>query len=197
MKVSAARTVSIFGGVLVSIVFSSMVIAAETVDELQNLTTGVVPSISYKERDPFSGGKLSSVSHIEYVIRVKNQTGDPVVADSLVLIVDKIIELSGNDISDRIEISGADGYTSDGRPYFQIPVGDKKDLDPFEESEPITIELDNPDYLRFFPPTLQVRGEPRVSSKSVKGLLDTLVNKGLLTPNEAAEALEPPKKAEP
>ncbi|MCA9470634.1 MAG: hypothetical protein MRJ96_03925 [Nitrospirales bacterium] len=197
MKRSIAYTKGILGAILAILTVFSVVVGAETVDDLQNLTTGVVPSISYKEHDPFSSGQLTSVSHIEYVVRVKNQTGDPIVGESLVLVVEKIIELSGHDVSDRIQISGADGYTSSGRPYFHIPVGDKKDLDPFEESEPITIALDNPDYLRFFPPTLQVRGEPRVSSKSVKGLLDTLVNKGLLTPSEAAEALESPTKADP
>ena len=130
------------------------------------------------------------MSHIEYVIRVKNQTGDPVVGDSLVLVVDKIVEISGDDISDRVVVEGADGHLADGRPYFQIPVGDKPDLAPYAESEAVILELDNPDYLRFYPPTLQVRGERRVSSKSVQGLLDTLVNKGVLTTDEATQALE-------
>ena len=174
----------------------SVVMASETVDELPNLTGGVVPILSYKDHDPFKNKQLTSVSHIEYVVRVKNQTGDPVVADSLVVVIDKIIEISGNDISDRIAISGADGHTKDGRPYFQIPAGAKKDLAPYAESESITIELDNPDYLRFFPPTLQVRGMRRVSSESVQGLLDTLVNKGLITPDEASQALESPSPTE-
>ena len=104
--------------------------------------------------------------------------------------MDKIIELSGDDISDRVAVTGEDGHTSDGRPYFQIPVDNKKDLGPYAESEPLTLMLDNPDYLRFFPPTLQVRGLRRESSESVQGLLDTLVDKGILTPDEAARARE-------
>ena len=173
-----------------------LIMASGTVDELPNLTGGVVPILSYKDHDPFKSRQLTSVSHIEYVVRVKNQTGDPVVGDSLVVVIDKIIEISGQDISDRIVISGADGQTKDGRPYFQIPVGAKKDLAPYAESESITIELDNPDYLRFFPPTLQVRGKRRVSSESVQGLLDTLVNKGIITSDEASQALESPSATE-
>ena len=173
------------------------VFAGEMVDDLPDLTGGVVPVIYYKEHDPFASRQLTSVSHIEYVIRVKNQTGDPVVGDSLVLVVDKIIEISGNDISDRVTVKGPDGHMKDGRPYFQVPVGKKKDLAPYAESESITLELDNPDYLRFFPPTLQVRGLRRVSSESVQGLLETLVNKGVLTTDEAAQALEPPSVPEP
>ena len=177
--------------------WSLPVMAGETVDDLPDLTGGVVPIISYKEHDPFASSQLTSVSHIEYVIRVKNQTGDPVVADSLVLVVDKIVEISGDDISDRVAVEGADGHMEDGRPYFQIPVGNKKDLAPYAESESITLELNNPDYLRFYPPTLQVRGLRRVSSESVQGLLDTLVNKGVLTTDEAAQALESSSAPEP
>ncbi|GJL54827.1 MAG: hypothetical protein NPIRA02_19590 [Nitrospirales bacterium] len=165
-------------------------LAAEPVDELPNLTAGVVPIIAYKAHDPFANDQLTSVSHVSYVIRVKNQTDDPVIAESLVLIIDRIIEISGADISDRIRVKGADGHMADGRPYFHIPVGEKKDLAPYAESESITLELDNPDYLRFYPPTVQVRGEKRVSSKSVQELVETLVNKGVLTTDEAAQALE-------
>ncbi len=165
-------------------------LAAETVDDLPNITTGVVPIISYKEHDPFANDQLTSVSHVSYVIHVKNQTDDPVVAESLILVIDKIVEISGADISDRITIKGADGHMEDGRPFFQIPVGKKKDLAPYAESESITLELDNPDYLRFYPPTLQVRGVKRVSSKSVQELVETLLNKGVLTTDEAAQALE-------
>ena len=45
--------------------------AAENVDDLPILTGGVVPIISFKEHDPFASGQLSSISHVEYVIRVK------------------------------------------------------------------------------------------------------------------------------
>ncbi len=172
------------------ILWNVTVVAEEAVDALPNLTGGVVPVISYKEHDPFANNRLTSVSHIEYVIRVKNKTNDPIVAESLILIVDKVIEITGADISARVDIGGADGLMADGRPYFHIPVSDNKDLAPFSESEPVIVELENPDYLRFYPPSLEVRGLRRESEKSVQGLLDTLVNKGLLTTDEATQALE-------
>lgn len=181
----------------ISLIWLGPAFAGEIVDDLPDLTAGVVPVISYKEHDSFTSRQLTSVSHIEYIIRVKNQTGDPVVGDPLVLVVDKIIEISGDDISDRISVEGADGQMKDGRPYFYVPVGSHKDLAPYAESEPISLKLNNPDYLRFFPPTLQVRGMRRVSSESVQGLLETLVNKGVLTSDEAAQALEPPSVPEP
>ncbi len=167
-----------------------LVMANDAVDDLPNLTGGVVPIISYKERDPFTGSQLTSVSHIEYLIHVKNQTGDPIDAGSLVLVVDRIVEISGKEVSDRIAISGEDGYTEEGKPYFRIPDGGKDDLAPYAESEPISLKLENPDYLRFFPPTIQVRGKKRVSSESVQGLLETLIDKGVLTSDEAANALQ-------
>ncbi|GJL62738.1 hypothetical protein [Candidatus Nitrospira salsa] len=170
--------------------FEGLAISAPSVDELPNITSGVVPIISYKEHDPFANDQLTSVSHVSYVIWVKNQTDVPVVAESLILVIDRIVELSGADISDRINVKGADGHTKDGRPYFLVPYDSKKELAPYAESESITLELDNPDYLRFYPPTIQVRGLKRVSSKSVDELVDTLVNKGLLTPEEATKALE-------
>jgi len=164
--------------------------SAPSVDELPNITSGVVPFISYEKHDPFANDQLSSVSHVSYIIWVKNQTDVPVVAESLILVIDRIVELSGADISDRIKVKGADGHMKDGRPYFLVPAGSEKELAPYAESESITLELDNPDYLRFYPPNIQVRGLKRVSSKSVDELVDTLVNKGLLTPEEATRALE-------
>ena len=172
------------------ILWNVPVVAEESVDDLPNLTGGVVPVLSYREHDPFANNRLTSVSHIEYVIRVKNKTNDPIVAGSLILIVDKIIEITGADISARVAVEGADGLMDDGRPYFHLPVSDNKDLAPFSESEHVIVELENPDYLRFYPPSLEVRGLRRKSEKSVQGLLDTLVNKGLLTTDEATQALE-------
>ena len=185
-----AKKIGLIVSVGILILWNVPVVAEEAVDDLPNLTGGVVPVIFYKEHDPFTNDRLTSVSHIEYVIRVKNKTNDPIAADSLILIVDKIIEITGDDISARVAVEGADGLMADGRPYFNIPVNDNKDLAPFSESEPVIVELENPDYLRFYPPSLEVRGLPRESEKSVQGLLDTLVNKGLLTTDEAAHARE-------
>lgn len=186
-------------------VFLAMVIAASgtsvlantLVDDLPDLTGGVMPVVQYKQLDPFSGDDiLTSVSEVEYVVRVKNQTGDPLIADSLILVVDSVLEISGKEISHRVKIEGSDGMTGEGKPFFRIP-STKNELPPYGESEPVTIRITNPDFLRFFPPGVRVRGIRRSSDKAVKDLLETLVQKGLLSPEEAMRALETPSSSTP
>ncbi len=160
-----------------------------SVDDLPDLTGGVVPVVRYKSSDALSGTGLTSVSEVEYTVKVKNQTGDPLVADSLILVVDAVKEISGKEISDRVEIEGFDGMTADGKPFFRIP-SPNKELAPYSESETVTIRISNPDYLRFFPPRIRVRGLRRSPGEAVKGLLNSLVQKGILAPEEAARALE-------
>ncbi|MGE0473812.1 MAG: hypothetical protein AB7P17_09285 [Nitrospirales bacterium] len=159
------------------------------VDDLQDLTGGVVPIVQYKGHDPFSGRDLTSVSQIEYEVRVKNQTGDPVVADSLILVIDGIQEISGKDISEGIDIDGYDGTLQNGKLFFRIP-SSEKELPPFGESEPVTIRVNNPNYLRFYPPRMLVKGIRRSPNAAVKDLLESLMQKGILHPEEAAKALE-------
>ena len=176
----------------------TLALASPSVDDLPDLTGGVVPIVQYKKLDAFSGDDLlTSISEVEYVVRVKNQTGDPLVADSLILVVDEVREISGKEISDRVRINGFDGITADGKPFFRIPSTDK-DLAPYSESETVTIRVSNPDYLRFFPPSIRVRGLRRSPGEAVKGLLESLVQKGILAPEEAARVLQstspPPDK---
>ncbi|HNP29808.1 MAG TPA: hypothetical protein PKK23_12225 [Nitrospirales bacterium] len=167
------------------------------VDDLPDLTGGVVPVVQYKHLDPFSGDDiLTSVSEVEYVVRVKNQTGDPLIADSLILVVDSVMEISGKDISNRVGIEGSDGKTQDGKHFFRIP-STGAELPPYGESETVTIRVTNPDYLRFYPPGVRVRGIRRSSEKAVKDLLDALVQKGLLSPEDARRALETPSSGSP
>ena len=175
---------------------NSPVWANPSVDELPDLTGGVQPIIQYKNSDAFSGRDLTSVEHVEYVVRIKNQTGDPLVADSLVLVVDRLQEISGKEISDAVEIEGFDGRTKEGKPYFRIP-SDEAELAPYSESESVTISVSNPNYHRFFPPTVRVRGLRRSSGKAVESLLDSLVRKGILAPSEAARALESTSSTNP
>jgi hypothetical protein len=172
-------------------------IANPAVDDLPDVTSGVVPVVQYKHLDPFSGNDLlTSVSEVEYEVRVKNQTGDALIADSLILVVDSVLEISGKEISNRVGIPGSDGMTGEGKPFFRIP-STRKELPPFGESESVTIRITNPDYLRFYPPGVRVRGIRRSSEKTVKDLLDTLVQKGLLSPEEAMRALESPSSSSP
>ena len=158
-------------------------------DELPDLTEGVVPVVQYKNSEPLSGTGLTSVSEVEFIVKVKNQTGDPLVADSLILVVDTVTEITGNEISDRVKIEGPDGLMADGKPFFRIPNANQE-LGPYSESESVTIRVSNPDYLRFFPPTIRVRGLRRSSGEAVKGLVESLVQKGILAPEEAANALK-------
>ena len=167
----------------------SVVWANPSVDDLPDLTEGVVPVVQYKHAQPLSGTGLTSVSEVEFIVRVKNQTGDPVVADSLILIVDTVREITGADISDRVEIEGPDGILANGKPFFRIP-NSEQELGPSSESEAVTIRVSNPDYLRFFPPSIRVRGLRRSPGEAVKGLLESLVQKGILAPEEAANALK-------
>ncbi len=167
----------------------TVALANPTVDDLPDLTEGVVPVVQYKNSDAFSGTGLTSVSEVEFLVKVKNQTGDPVVADSLILVVDTVKEITGNDISDRVEIEGSDGQLANGKPFFRIPNA-AQELDPYSESEAVTIRVSNPDYLRFFPPSIRVRGLRRSPGQAVKGLLESLVQKGILAPEEAANAMK-------
>ncbi|GJL69101.1 MAG: hypothetical protein NPIRA06_17360 [Nitrospirales bacterium] len=167
------------------------------VDVLPDLTGGVVPVVRYKQLDSFSGNDiLTSVSEVEYTVKVKNQTGDPLIADSLILVVDSVLEISGKEISNRIRIEGSDGMTGDGKHFFRIP-SNRKDLPPYGESEMVTIRVTNPDYLRFYPPGVRVRGIRRSSEKADKDLLDNLVQEGLLSPEDAVRALENPSSDSP
>jgi hypothetical protein len=167
------------------------------VDDLPDLTGGVVPVVQYKQLDPFSGNDiLTSVSEVEYTVKVKNQTGDPLIADSLVLVVDSVREISGKEIINRVKIEGFDGMTEDGKPFFRVP-STGPELSPYGESEAVTIRVTNPDFLRFYPPGVRVRGIRRSSGKAVKDLLETLVQKGMLSPEDARRALESPSSGSP
>jgi len=165
------------------------VLADPSVDDLPDITGGVVPVVQYKSHDPFSGSELTSVSEVVYVVKVKNQTGDPLIADSLILIVDNVRGISGKEIFDRVEVQGFDGRMGDGKPFFRIP-HTGKELPPFAESQSVTIRVSNPDFLRFFPPGIRVRGLRRSSDESAKNLLENLVQRGLISPEEAVRALE-------
>ena len=182
-------TVVVSFSLLNVVVSAPLVLANPSVDELPDLTEGVVPVIQYKHSDPLSGKGLTSVSDVEFIVKVKNQTGDPVVADSLILVVVGVREISGNEISDRVKIEGADGLMADGKPFFRIPNANEE-LAPYSESDAVTIRVRNPDYLRFFPPIIRVRGLRRSPGEAVKGLLESLVQKGILAPEEAAKTLK-------
>ena len=139
----------------------------------------------------FSGGRLSSRGEVRYLVRVKNQTGDPIEADSLIVVVHQIQEMAQlRDVTTSLDIRGTDGNTEDGKPYFRVPVHGRAELPPYAESESFPIEIKNPDLLRLYPPVLRVRGIRRTSSQAYQDALQTLIRKGVVTPEEAQKAMD-------
>ena len=167
-------------------------------DERVDLTGGVIPLLSYDSGasstgggELFSGGRLSSRGDIRYLVRVKNQTGDPIEADTLILVVEKIQEMARlRDMTTSLDIQGVDGYTENGKPYFRVPVDGQTELSPYGESETFTIEINNPDLLRLYPPVLRVRGIRKTASHAFQGALQTLIQEGAVTPEEAKKAID-------
>lgn len=156
--------------------------ASSVVDELPDITGGVIPLLY--PVDGFgsggqlsSGGRLSQRGSARYQVRVKNQSGDPVEADSLVVVVHRIQEaarLRDVTTTDMIEILDSDGVTRDGKPYFRVPLGGQPELEPYGMSEAFTIEIRNPDLLRLYPPVLRVRGVRRTASQDFQDAIEAL-----------------------
>jgi hypothetical protein len=169
-----------------------------SIDELPDLTGGVIPLLTYDSGgsftgggELFSGGSLSSRQDVRYRVQVKNQTGDPIDADSLIVVVYQIQEMAQlRDVTTSLDISGTDGNTGDGKPYFRVPVNGQAELPPYGESELFTIEIKNPDLLRLYPPVLRVRGIRKTASQTFQGALQTLIQEGVVTPEEAQKAME-------
>jgi len=88
-------------------------------DQLSGLTGGVIPLVSFDHADAFraggelyASGELTTRSDLRYSIRVKNQTGDPILASSLIIVIDKIVEVArGRDVTNQLEVIGHNGYT--------------------------------------------------------------------------------------
>lgn len=107
-----------------------------SIDEGVDLTGGVIPLLTYDfggsptgGGELFSGRSLSSRGEVRYLVRVKNQTGDPVEADSLIVVVHQIRERAWlRDVTTSLDIRGTDGNTKDGKPYFLVPVDGQAEL---------------------------------------------------------------------
>ncbi len=169
-----------------------------SIDELPDLTGGVIPLLSYNlGNHPMGGGQLhqggvlSSRGRVQYQVRVKNQSGDPIDGNSLFLVVHKIQEMARlRDVTQKLEVVDADGYTGEGKPFFKISTGNKTNLEPYGESEPVKIAILNPNLLRLYPPVLRIRGIRHTVSQQFQDTLQTLVRMGILTPQEALEAVQ-------
>ena len=187
-----------------TLLFASVSSASSSVDELPDITGGVVPILTYDPGESFesggelfSGGRLSQRGDVRYIVRVRNRSGDPIEADSLILVIQRLQEMaqlrdvteSGDAFNGNVEFLGADGETEDGKPYFRVPVGGKPELEPYGESEPIIIEIRNPQLMRLYPPVLRVRGVRRTPSQDFQDALQDSVKREGPVPPETPKTL--------
>ncbi|NKB80532.1 MAG: hypothetical protein GKS05_01280 [Nitrospirales bacterium] len=155
----------------------SSLLAVSSIDDLQDLTGGVIPLLSYDTREGgelFSNGRLSSRGRVSYFVRVKNQSGDPIQADSLIVVVQKIQERARlRDVTSDLGLPGADGHTKEGHPYFYVSLNNKLTLEPYGESESFRLEIKNPNLFRLYPPVLRVRGIRLTPTQVYQNALNT------------------------
>ncbi len=149
---------------------------AASPDQLTDLTGQVQVLVTLKSRDNFS-------SEYRYDISVRNLSPDTITGDSLVIVLDKITNLAGEDhealtgesFLKRFDVLDQDGQTGDGKPYFHIPPGSAPDLTPQSDSLPASIRIRNRDYVAVFTPSFKVFGQKRVlpDAKRPGGSLST------------------------
>jgi hypothetical protein len=136
--------------------------SAGSLDQLTDLTGKASVVVTLKGRDNFT-------SEYRYDVSVRNHSSDLLIADSLVIVLDKITNLAGEDregltgesFLKRFDVLGQDGQTDDGKPFFRIPVGPIPDLGSLTDSLPATVSLRNKDYLAVFTPSFKVLGQKR------------------------------------
>src|SRR5437867_12348521 len=93
---------------------------AASLDQLTDLTGRATVIVTLKGRDNFA-------SEYRYDVSVRNNSPDLLVADSLVVVLDKITNLAGEDreplksetLLSRFDVLGQDGETDDGKPFFR------------------------------------------------------------------------------
>ena len=187
--------------------------AAASLEQLTELTGKASVIVTLKGRDTFT-------SEYRYDVSVRNHMSDALIADSLVIVLDKITNLAGEDhegltgesFLTRFEVLGQDGETAEGKPFFRIPAGPTPDLSPLTDSLPANVRLRNKDYLSVFTPSFKVLGQKRPppepkqtqaapvqpgatptapSRNSVDKLIQLLIKKGVVTEEEWRKANQP------
>ncbi|MGH7206035.1 MAG: hypothetical protein ACREI2_07485 [Nitrospiraceae bacterium] len=211
-RATSLRLVIALAFALSNLADPAALLAAVPIEQLTDLTGRARAVITLKARDNFA-------NEFRYDVSIKNETADPLVADSLVLVLDKITNLAGEDneplthesILKRMEVLGQDGETPDGKPYFRIPVDQSPDLAPYSQSQPVTVRLRNRDYFIVFTPSFRVLGlrrappppksiespapppNPNLANQALNRLIQLLIKKGLLTEEEWRAANRPPQ----
>lgn len=135
---------------------------AGSLDHLTDLTGRVQAIVTLKSRDNFA-------SEYRYDVSVRNLSPDAITGDSLVIVLDKITNLAGEDregltgesFLKRFDVLDQDGQTDEGKPYFRIPAGTSPDLIPQTDSLPAVIRIRNRDYVAVFTPSFKVLGQKR------------------------------------
>ena len=187
--------------------------SASSPDQLTDLTGKASVIVTLKGRDNFT-------SEYRYDVSVRNHTSDNLIVDSLVIVLDKITNLAGEDregltgesFLKRFEVLGQDGETDDGKPFFRIPVGPAPDLASLTDSLPATVRIRNKDYLSVFTPSFKVLGQKRPppepkqtqaapvqpgatptapNRNSIDRLIQLLIKKGVVTEEEWRKANQP------
>ena len=183
-------------------------VQAGALEQLSDLTDEAAQAVvTLKGRDNFNSEYLYDVS-------VKNLSSDPLVGESLIIILDKITNIGGDEWMagtsesnlTRMEILGQDGETDDGKPYFRIPRGSGPDLPPYTHSNPTIVRIRNNDYLIVFTPFLRVyeMKRPPVSPKAKEPVsplppaktpadkfIQLLIQKGVLSEEEGRMLYQP------
>ena len=181
---------------------------AASLDQLTDLTGKVQAIVTLKGRDNF-------VSEYRYDVNVRNLSPDTIKADSLIIVLDRITNLAGEDhegltgesFLKRFDVVGQDGQTEDGKPYFHIPAGSSPNLFPQTDSLPAVVRIRNRDYVAVFTPSFRVYGQKRLAQESSKRgesapasaanraaidkLIQLLIKKGVLTEEEGRKLTQP------
>ena len=135
---------------------------AASPDHVPDLTGRVQAIVTLKGRDNFT-------SEYRYDVSVRNLSPDAIIGDSLIIVLDKITNLAGDDhegltgesFLKRFDVLDQDGQTDDGKPYFRIPAGTSPDLVPQTDSLPAVVRIRNRDYVAVFTPSFKVLGQKR------------------------------------
>lgn len=147
---------------------------ATTLGESTDLSGRVSAQITRQSYDNFS-------SEIRYEVRAANLTNQTFQADSLVIILDALTNFAGQAVDpvskqsliSQVDILGNDGITTDGKPYFYVPLTGQDEFGPYAKSDPVTVRLRNTSFITGLTPSFKVLGkrkkeppaeEPRTSA---------------------------------
>jgi hypothetical protein len=207
MSQPTPTTARLLIGALLLMATTADVVFASSVDQLTDLTGKAIVTITLTGRDNFN-------SEYRYDLTVRNRSSDPFIADSLIVVLEKITNLAGEErdplksepLIHRFEVVGQDGETEDGKPFFRVPAGTNPDLAPLTDSAPFSIRIRNKDYVSMFTPSFRVYGKKRLPAESKTAtnqpqagstapdrtdrLIQLLLKKGIIT-EEERKAIQP------